>query len=419
MLSIDRLLTIVPSTLGIGLVATGPIGIGIGLTALTVGGGAALLLAKQRKMVAAQSSFATWVREFVAAVRSAEDNAFSLAMIDARRDLAAALEEGVARRTAEVARDRARLTAARSAAAAQREVATRQARYELGPGRSAQPPGPRAAAPVAADPHRRGHRRGEHDRTDAGMTVTERAAEIAAEAAAATSGETSAGFAAIAARLGEPLRVAVTGPVKAGKSTLVNALLRQPVAPTDVSECTRVVTEFRYGYPQRAEVELLDGSTQVLPLRRGGQLPVQLGVDPSAVAKVRVWLANDVLRSMILIDTPGLNSANADISARSEQLLRMDADTRWALGGADVVIFVLTASLNATDIAQLRERYVTTTGSRSSALTTLGVLTKADQIGSSDDPWVAARTAGAASRRSARGRRCGGGAGAGSARRDG
>ena len=51
--------------------------------------------------------------------------------------------------------------------------------------------------------------------------------------------------------LDEPLRVAVAGRVNAGKSTLVNALLRQRVAPTDVSECTRYVTWYRYGVPER------------------------------------------------------------------------------------------------------------------------------------------------------------------------
>jgi hypothetical protein len=131
LLSIDRLLTIVPSTLGIGLVATGPIGIGIGLAALTLGGGAALGLAKERKKVAALSSFTNWVREFVATVRDSEQRAFALAMIDARRDLAAALDDAVARRAADVARDRARLSAARSESAAQREVAGRQARARL------------------------------------------------------------------------------------------------------------------------------------------------------------------------------------------------------------------------------------------------------------------------------------------------
>jgi hypothetical protein len=131
LLSIDRLLTIVPSTLGFGLVATGPIGIGIGLAALTLGGGAAMILSKERKKVAAQASFANWVREFVAVVRDSEQRAFALAMIDARRDLAAALDDGVARRAADVARDRARLSAAQSESATHREIAGRQARGHL------------------------------------------------------------------------------------------------------------------------------------------------------------------------------------------------------------------------------------------------------------------------------------------------
>ena len=42
-------------------------------------------------------------------------------------------------------------------------------------------------------------------------------------------------------RLREPVRVAIVGPVNSGKSTLVNALLGQRVAPTNKSECTRLV----------------------------------------------------------------------------------------------------------------------------------------------------------------------------------
>ena len=46
-------------------------------------------------------------------------------------------------------------------------------------------------------------------------------------------------------RLDEPLRVAIAGKVKAGKSTLLNALVGEQVAPTDAGECTRVVTWYR------------------------------------------------------------------------------------------------------------------------------------------------------------------------------
>ena len=44
------------------------------------------------------------------------------------------------------------------------------------------------------------------------------------------------------ARLHEPLRLAIAGMVKAGKSTLLNAMLGEQIAPTDTGECTRVVT---------------------------------------------------------------------------------------------------------------------------------------------------------------------------------
>ena len=49
-------------------------------------------------------------------------------------------------------------------------------------------------------------------------------------------------------RLDEPLRVAIAGKVKAGKSTLLNALVGEQVAPTDAGECTRVVTWYRDGH---------------------------------------------------------------------------------------------------------------------------------------------------------------------------
>ena len=58
--------------------------------------------------------------------------------------------------------------------------------------------------------------------------------------------EAQAVIAELERRLREPLRLAIAGMVKAGKSTLLNAMLGEQIAPTDAGECTRVVTWYRY-----------------------------------------------------------------------------------------------------------------------------------------------------------------------------
>lgn len=216
-----------------------------------------------------------------------------------------------------------------------------------------------------------------------------RAAALAAEAERdlAPGSATAEQLALVRAGLEEPLRVAVAGHVSSGKSTLVNALLHQPVAPTDAGECTQFVTEFRYATPPaqpRAEIVLRDGSTRPLALQQGRLPSGKLEVAGDEVEMLRVWLRNHELQDLTLIDTPGLNSAHENIAARTEELLRIDHDSRRALRGAGMVLFVVNAQLNAEEIALLREYGAASGGS---ALTVLGILTKADLVGNVADPW--------------------------------
>lgn len=209
----------------------------------------------------------------------------------------------------------------------------------------------------------------------------------AAERDVAAGSATAEQLALVRTRLEEPLRVAVAGHVSSGKSTLVNALLHQPVAPTDAGECTQFVTEFRYAAPPaqpRAEIVLRDGSTRPLALQQGRLPSGELDVPADEVEMLRAWLRNQELQDLTLIDTPGLNSANENIAARTEELLRIDRDSRRALRAADMMLFVVNAQLNAEQIALLREYGASSGGS---ALTVLGILTKADLVGNVADPW--------------------------------
>jgi putative protein kinase ArgK-like GTPase of G3E family len=63
----------------------------------------------------------------------------------------------------------------------------------------------------------------------------------------------------ISGRLGEPLPVVITGRLKAGKSTLVNALIGHRVAPTAAGEGTRVGTRLRYGPADPVDAGCRDG----------------------------------------------------------------------------------------------------------------------------------------------------------------
>ena len=98
---------------------------------------------------------------------------------------------------------------------------------------------------------------------------------------------------AIVARLDEPLRVAVAGKVKAGKSTLLNSLVGEALAPTDAGECTRIVTWYRNGLTYRAIIERRDGTSMPARFSRDtGALDVHLdGNDPDDVERLIVELS--------------------------------------------------------------------------------------------------------------------------------
>src|SRR3989442_6866942 len=90
-------------------------------------------------------------------------------------------------------------------------------------------------------------------------------------------------IAAVMDSLGAPLRVAVAGPIKAGKSTLVNALLGERRSRTGHGECTMVVTWFRRGDSEHGLIKLVDGDERPLRLEADGMVPEALGAGPEAI----------------------------------------------------------------------------------------------------------------------------------------
>ncbi|GGL12220.1 dynamin family protein [Mangrovihabitans endophyticus] len=204
----------------------------------------------------------------------------------------------------------------------------------------------------------------------------------------------------IGERLGEPLRVAIAGRLKAGKSTLVNALIGRRVAPTAVGECTRVVTRFRYGTADRVDVVGRDGSRRSLPLDDDGMIPGRLGVPASSVAYVDVALTTDRLRDLTVVDTPGLASADQQVSERAHPVVGVaaapfddgiDADSTSEIAAAEAVVYVFTQAVRADDANALAAFRASTARLASSPINAVGVLGKIDTlVAGPDDPWPVA-----------------------------
>lgn len=204
-----------------------------------------------------------------------------------------------------------------------------------------------------------------------------------------SSHEVAAELQVIRDKLTEPLRIAVAGRIKAGKSTLVNALLRQRVASVAVGECTKVVTWFRYGNQERVDIQPKEGAPWSVGLTAEGRLPERLGVDPADVAHVTVWLSNEALRSLTIIDTPGLDSLDVASSAATEDLLALGRASRRAVAEADALVLLL-PHLSRNDANSLEAFQAVFTGTGLSAASTIGVLSKADKL-DDVDPLSAAR----------------------------
>jgi hypothetical protein len=197
---------------------------------------------------------------------------------------------------------------------------------------------------------------------------------------------------ALRRRLDEPLRVAIAGRVKAGKSTLFNALVGQELAATDAGECTRIVTWYRDGVTYRVTLYPVGEPPVEVPFRKGdGAIDPDLrGYPPERIERLVVDWPSAKLREMTLIDTPGIDSTSVDVSERATAFLTAGEDHPTA---SDAVLYLM-QHLHPADIRFLdafRDQDVATPA----PINAIGVLSRADEIGAGklDGMATAARIA--------------------------
>ena len=184
----------------------------------------------------------------------------------------------------------------------------------------------------------------------------------------------------IGSRLHAPLRIALAGTLKSGKSTLVNALVGECIAPTDATEATRIVTWFRHGAVPKATANHVGGRRTNVPISRSaaesGGLTFEFGaMSPDDVVDIDVEWPSPELIGATIVDTPGTSSLTQGVSERTLRLL-VPPD---GVPRVDAVVFLL-RTLNAPDIALLKQIGELVGGS-AGALGVIGVASRADEIG--------------------------------------
>jgi hypothetical protein len=178
-------------------------------------------------------------------------------------------------------------------------------------------------------------------------------------------------------RIDAPLRVAIAGRVKAGKSTLLNAMIGEMVAATDAAECTKLVTWYRFAPAPRLTLYPKAGPSRQLPVSRlDGRLVIDLDGTPTTnVDRLVVDWPSGSLRATTLIDTPGMASMTAEHSERSAAFLLPEDEP----APVDAVIYLM-RHLHATDYGFL-EAFSEYGVARAGGLNAIAVLSRADEVG--------------------------------------
>jgi GTPase SAR1 family protein len=167
-------------------------------------------------------------------------------------------------------------------------------------------------------------------------------------------------------RLARPLTIAIMGEFSSGKSTFVNALLGEDVAPTGALPTTSTINVFRQGPGGGARIHYRDG--KISTVEREQVHAFLQGLDATEASRIRyveIERTGARLGDAAVVDTPGLNALDAFHERVAREFIE-EAD-------AVVWIFSATRSGAASEVSMLSEL-------REGGRQVLGILNKVDTL---------------------------------------
>ena len=132
------------------------------------------------------------------------------------------------------------------------------------------------------------------------------------------------------------LRVALIGEVKAGKSTLMNALVGYQVSPTDMLEATSVIWEVGYDPIDSTVIQFAEGECKNVEHE---QVMSIVGTETESleqakkIEKIIVKSYQHKFKNLLLLDTPGLATITQQNSALTKSIALETDLVVWVVNG--------------------------------------------------------------------------------------
>jgi ribosome biogenesis GTPase A len=193
-------------------------------------------------------------------------------------------------------------------------------------------------------------------------------------------------------RLHQPMRVAVVGKIKAGKSTMINALLGEYLVSTGPEELTFNVNWLKYDENSYLRVYFKDNRpTEIKSIGELDNLTCRRDENRDFLSNIKfieVFHPNKILQTFNLIDTPGLESFFDDDSRNTLDFLQIKPEdvvknTQRELANSDAVLYLFSQGLAVTDQAILDKIQGPAMGN-TTPINSIGVLTKVDSYWPTD-----------------------------------